>query len=1046
LNNTDKNKRSPFYRSFLKILLSYIQYPLIVLLLISVLFYFREIDSINEVYRNAGESSIQIYSDNTLKDFSSIISDLLVLSQMEELTRFLDNESQLLESEYRIYLKQKSIYSSIKLVDLQNNIVLSATLNQGLVVTSLEKGNPEPQLSKMYKRAFELKRDDIFITPVLLATRDNQVIRPFSPMIEFGTPVYGSDGRKKAILVLTYRAERILREFREARDANKGDLMLLGYDGYWIAGGEANRDFAGILLSDESLSFKSEFPDIWQEIKENVEGQIHTGDGQFTFHTTNPVPLLQKAGAGNLVNISRDQNNVNNYSWHVVHHFPADIFIFSSLRIIIELGIINLLFIAVFSVGSYFLARSRERLNIAREEAEKQSNKLTAMIQGMDEGIIFVDVAGKIVEANRYIIELLNLEKTIVGRQLASLNKSELTVDALRSLKQIKQGNKTGKVRVREVVFGEKVLIVRSQPIYRYKSFDGILLNIINVTELAQTRRMLELKNQELKEKNSELERTVVLAKKLAVESEAANIAKSEFLANMSHEIRTPLNAIMGFTELVIESPLEPDQKNQLELALESANSLLIIINDILDYSKIEAGKLDLEYIPFDIGSSIGNTLKTLAVKAHNKNLDLVFDIADDVPRMVKGDPGRLRQVIVNLVGNAIKFTNQGQVEVSISAIELNDDDCKLLFKVKDSGIGIAEEKQKDIFNAFSQADSSTRRLFGGTGLGLSISSQLIRMMGGDIWVKSKVGEGSTFYFTASFEAVEEKTSGSLLMDPAILADCNAVIVDDTRSNRQILSNMLHRLSIENESTDSFDEAFNLIQGAMKNEASGHFILLDANLNQHDGFKIAQKIKSAPETKDSIVIMMTSAGNRGDAAKCKELGIEAYVTKPIQQSELEEVLLNALNVNRMAVNSNETAPSQNLVTRHSIREGSKKINILLAEDNKLNQKLAVKLLENKGYLVSVVENGLQASEARKTSTDFDLILMDVQMPEMDGFEATKDIRTWEKDQGEREIPIIAMTAHAMKGYDKKCLAAGMNAYISKPINKQRLFEKIESFI
>ncbi|MGE5469159.1 MAG: response regulator, partial [Bacteroidota bacterium] len=648
-----------------------------------------------------------------------------------------------------------------------------------------------------------------------------------------------------------------------------------------------------------------------------------------------------------------------------------------------------------------------------RKQMEAQLSEQLHLVEELVEAIplpmYLKDAEGRYIRLNRaFELFFSTRREQYIGRTLHDLLSPEDA--ALHASKDRELMQKPGMQTYEAVVHGRDG--VRHDAIYRKAALTrldgqvyGLLGVIIDITERKQA------------------ESEVLLAKEAA---EAASRAKSEFLANMSHEIRTPMNGIIGMTDLALDTALSDEQREYMAIVKSSAESLLTIINDILDFSKIEAGKLLVEHIAFDLHRLLAESLKPLSLRAHEKNIELLCEVLPEVPRHVMGDPGRIRQILINLVGNAIKFTEKGEIALRVSVNARDGNSASLHFAVRDTGIGIAPEKQQLIFDAFSQEDSSTTRRYGGTGLGLSISRRLVGLMGGEMWLASELHKGSTFHFSIQLQIDKAPTIAPA--NAVTLRGRRILVVDDNDTNRRILAGMLAAWEVEPTVVASGPAAYALLR---EDGPPFDCLLLDAHMPEMDGYQLAALLRRSFAALPPM-LMLSSGAMRGDAQRCQEAGIAGFFSKPIAAEELLAALCRVLD---SAIDDAAAPASGPLVTRHSLREAQRSLDVLLVEDHPVNQKLAVGLLEKWGHAPVVAQNG-QEAVVRYAERAFDIVLMDMQMPVMDGIEATRIIRSNPRHES---LPIIAMTANAMASDRQLCLNAGMNDHIAKPIDPDQLF-------
>lgn len=652
-----------------------------------------------------------------------------------------------------------------------------------------------------------------------------------------------------------------------------------------------------------------------------------------------------------------------------------------------------------------------------------------SLVENIPACFVRKDREGKFLYVNDMFAAMLGVPADqIIGRTVADFYSQELAKESKEEDEAVMNSGQVVEDVFDAAIRGEKRYFAsRKGPVRNdRKEVVGIQTIIWDITEQRLAEIALEAEREELRAAR--------------VAAEQANRAKSDFLANMSHEIRTPMNAIIGITDLLMETPLDNVQREYLRMIQDSGDSLLGLLNDILDFSKIEAGKLELEHLPFDIRESIGDTLKGLSFRAQSKGLELVCRLAPDIPHRVIGDSNRLRQIVINLVGNAIKFTEIGEVLLEADCIERTNDFVTLRMAVSDTGIGIGPQSLERIFREFEQADASTTRKYGGTGLGLAICSRLVQLMGGSISVESSIGVGSKFQIAIALpidccDQERQKATHPEFQGVRVL------VVDDNSTNRKILKEMLVSWGLNPTTTSDGESALKALADARHEDDSFDLVISDLNMPEMDGLTLVESILKRAYLTPQAIIMLTSGARPWQSTQLNELGVAAQLLKPAKQSEIYDAIVGSLLRSPDDTFLAQSQPSNLFAFQ---RDETHSLRVLLAEDNQVNQKLAIGILENLGHSVTVAATGREALQ-KLSEADYDVVLMDVQMPVMDGLETTREIRRLEMVTG-RHVPVIAMTAHAMKGDRENCLAAGMDDYMSKPIRTRDIQAKLEQFL
>jgi len=1069
MDNDLKNKWLPLAKHTLMFFL-----PLMFLIIcMTMFFYLKETNSKQAVLKSNENNTILLLKKIIDSDLDIAATHLLTIVNSQNVKRFIENDNRDsrrdLGEEFLSYVIKTRLYDAIRFLDDTGMELIRVNDNNGKpeIVSEMQLQNK----GKRYyvKDTLALDYGEFFVSPFDLNMEQDRIELPLKPMIRLGTPIVDSRGKKRGILLLNYFGSNILRHVEQTSEKNTGRIMLLNKDGFWLKGPTPEDEWGFMYENRKNRTLDNANPEAWKHISSTDSGQFRSpGGGLFTFITVYPLKevISSSFNPDKTIESSSYYLLSNDYYWKVVSHIPPEVLELQAqtlvnqlLQFIIVIGMIMLL-------GSFLFARAILGRKQVQQQLQQSYNELEIRVEERTKELFHAnDLLVKEVDAHKRAETAIKESESKIQAILDTAVDGILTINHRGIVQSFNPAAERLFGYPAAEVIGNNITMLQPEPYSN--EHDQYLRNylttgvkkIIGIGREVEGKRKdsstfpMELAVSEVKVGNIQLftgivrdiserkqaEQDLLHAKEKA---ETADRAKSEFLATMSHEIRTPMNAIIGMADLLWETELTPEQQEYVQIFRNAGNNLLGIINDILDISKVEAGRLELEHISFDLQETIEKTCDIMALKAHEKQLELLCHIDPVIPPYLIGDPVRLRQILVNLIGNSIKFTEQGEVAllVSCSREDVPHDLIELLFSVSDTGIGIPAEKQAMVFESFSQADSSTTRKFGGTGLGLTICRNLVQMMDGRIWVESSEGEGATFLFTARF-TVDRNTEQPArhLSHEMRLAGLHVLVVDDNDTNRLILRQVLSSWGME------VFEAANGEQGLAELHRAADarpfdLVLLDCRMPEMDGFTVAEKIKT--EFPDSImpVMMLTSDNRSGDITRAKQLGMAGYLVKPVKKTELKNAIQDTLLAGR-------TGPPKAGTTEINGEAGGpegRSLTILLVEDTEDNRLLIKSYLKKTSHELILAENGAEGFEKFKQG-NIDLVLMDMQMPVMDGYDATRAIREFEEKDGLKYTPVIALTAYAMKEDVDKSLAAGCDEHLTKPIRKKILLQKIAEY-
>jgi len=978
--------------------------------------YARDAGQLERRLRDAEISRVGVFAQVFGSDFGAVLADLRVLANSEALRLYLDDgASSSFPRLAQLFSQQHGEYDKVRLLDDTGRE--QVRVNAGGVIvpgSELQDKSQRP----FFTQAFALGPGGIYISALDLNEENGQVETPPKPTLRFSTPVFDRAGRRRGVLVINLLGGQLVARFAELAPTVRQRLRLLNAKGWWLHAAEPGMEWGWQLPGRSGFNLAQTDPELWRAVSSQTAGQMDRNDGIFTWQRFEPAKMVR----GNpLPPVKADDDFLVIGSQLAPAELAERLAGMKQSMLLLGVVLVGLVTAGAGIVGA------RQRVTARLRAADELRS---AIVRAAGVAVFSTDLDGIIVGFNATAERWLGWSAAeVVGKLDPGVFHDPAEMAAHARALSVEQGEemapgfgalvartrRTGRPDEREWTYvrrdGTRFPVWLSLSALRDEG--GTVTGYFGVATDITDRKRVE---QALRE-------TAVTAQ------ESARL-KSQFLANMSHEIRTPMNGVVGMTGLLLDTDLTPEQRGFAHTIRSCADSLLTVINDVLDFSKIEAGMLTFERLPFDLGDPVENCLAVLAEKARAKGLELAYLVEENVPTQLVGDAGRLHQVLLNLVGNAVKFTDRGEVVVRVSKLAEQDRRVRLRFGICDTGIGIPPESRAKLFQPFVQADGTTTRRFGGTGLGLAICRQLAAMMGGEIGLESEEGRGSTFWFTAEFPLQE--AAPKVVPVRAELAGRRALIVDDHAINREIFERQLAVWRVETVSAAGGGEALDAVAAA--GGRAFDFAVLDYQMADMNGLDLARRLRAGPGGADWKILMLTSTGHLIPQAELVAAGVGACLLKPVRHAQLHEALVVLLG----GGGGPRPPPRPAAVSGTEV----KPLRILLAEDNLVNQHVARMQLAKFGYAPDLVADGLAALDAVQKGS-YDVVLMDCQMPELDGYAVTRRLRRWEagrRDAGEKFEPlhIIAMTANAMQGDREKCLEAGMDDYVSKPVRPQEL--------